>query len=173
MNIQDFFQTKVPFLKGLKPEQIALLIPHIQTLSFKKGQTILFKGASVDGVHVVAEGKASVHLKSDKNKGWVQVAELNVGEIFGETSIVEYKMAGATIKAAADMTKIYVIMQGPFLKTLHDDPELKERMIQLIKERQAERHKDGESDDGAPAASGKSEPPEDASAPPADEAPPA
>jgi CRP-like cAMP-binding protein len=144
----------------------------VKTLSFKKGQTILFKGASVDGVHVVAEGKASVHLKPDKNKGWVQVAELNVGDIFGETSIVEYKMAGATIKAAADVTKIHVIMQGPFLKTLQDDPELKERMIQLIKARQAERHKDSEAE-SAPAASENPEPGEDASAPPAGEDPPA
>jgi len=142
MSIREFLQTKVPFLSSLNESQLDYVSGQIEELKFKAGQTILFKGASVDGLHIVAQGKVSVHAKPDKNKGWVTLAELGVGEIFGETSIIEYKMAGATIKAAADDTLIYVIYQAAFLKILKEDEALKSKMVEVIRSRQAERHKD-------------------------------
>lgn len=168
MSIQEFLKDKVPFLRGLTDDQLTYLSGQIQELKFEKGSTILFKGASVDGLHIVAAGKASVHLKPDKNKGWVQVAELKVGDIFGETSIIEYKMAGATIKSAANDTVIYVISQEPFLKLLKTDPDLKTRIVELIKDRQSGRHKDDKKKEPAKAA-----PAAGSSAAPAETPPPA
>ncbi|MFH2202491.1 MAG: cyclic nucleotide-binding domain-containing protein [Elusimicrobiota bacterium] len=182
MSIQEFLQTKVPFLQGLTQEHIAALAQGVEQLRFKMGQTILFKGASVDGLHVIAEGKASVLIKPDK-KAWVQVAELAEGDIFGETSIIEYKMASATIKAAADSTLIYVVPQSAFLDLLRTDVSLRDRIIKLIRDRQTDRHKDEPqkaetktaAEAAAPAETSASEAPGVAAgppSPPADEAAP-
>lgn len=175
MSVTEFLQTKVPFLGELKEEHIALLASQVEQLKFKNGQTVLFKGTSVDGLHIVVQGKVTVHAKMDK-KGWAQVAELGEGEIFGETSIIEYKMAGATIKAGADDTLIYMIPQAPFLELLRQDEALKSKMVEIIRSRQAERHKDekpaapGAANAKEPEAAGEATPAPDgdAAAPPQD-----
>lgn len=117
---------------------------------YKKGQTVLFKGVSVEGLHVMAMGRVSVHVKPDKAKDWMKVAELGPGEVFGEMSIVEFAMAGATIRCEADDTLVFVIPQDLFTDLMEKDAAFKERVLKLIESRRPKppaEKKDG----GAPA----------------------
>ncbi|MFH1724649.1 MAG: cyclic nucleotide-binding domain-containing protein [Elusimicrobiota bacterium] len=137
MGITEFLRTRVPFLEGLTEDQATFLAPKAEQLSFKKGQTVLFKGVSVDGLHVVAQGKVEVLTRPEKTKDWMRVAELNPGDVFGEMSIVEFSMAGATIRCAEDDTKILVLPEEPFRKLLAADPDLAKRTMALIESRRA------------------------------------
>lgn len=137
MTVTEFIQTAVPFLKGLNDEQSRAVAVAAQQLSFNKGQTVLFKGVTVDGLHIVATGKVSVHIKPDKNKPLMQVAELGPGEVFGETSIIEMGISGATIKAGEDGTLIFVIPQDAFRIILAQNAEFKARTEALIAARKA------------------------------------
>lgn len=165
MTVTEFLQKHVSFLAGLTEDQAKTLATKAEQMSYKKGQTILFKGVSVEGLHVVATGKVSVHAKPEKGKDWVKVAELGPGDVFGETSIVEFAMAGATIKCDADGTLLFVIPQELFTDLMAADAAFKQRVLSLIDSR---RPKKKAAEPAAPPAA-----PAPASAPPTDPKPPA
>ncbi len=135
MTVTEFLQTKVPFLSGLTEDQAHYLAKSAEQIPFHKGQTVIFRGTTVDGLHVVAQGRVSVHAKVGKQV--VQVAELGPGEVFGETSIVEMTTAGATIKSEEDDTLIFVVPEIAFRKILGVDEDLKARVMSVIAERKA------------------------------------
>ena len=137
MTITEFLRDQVPFLKGLTDEQSKALSQAAEQKHFKQGQTVIFKGTTVDGLHVVAAGKVSVYVRPEKNKDWVRVAELGPGDVFGERSILEFCTAGATIKGAADDTVIFVLPQAAFRDLLEKDANLKARTVALIEARTA------------------------------------
>ncbi len=142
MTITEFLQTKVPFLEGIPAEQAAFLATKAQQEPYKAGATIIFAGTSVEGLNIIAQGKVSVMVRPKKGKPFEKVAELSVGEVFGETSIIEFKMAGAQIKSASNDTLIFVIPQMAFRECLDQNPDFKARTLKLIEDRQAERHGD-------------------------------
>ncbi|MFC1680029.1 cyclic nucleotide-binding domain-containing protein [Elusimicrobiota bacterium] len=137
MTVTEFLKTQVPFLQGLTDDQAAYLAQRVDQQMYKKGQTILFKGVSVEGLHVIAQGKATVHAKIDPKKPLAKVADLGPGDIFGETSILEFAMASATIKCAEDSTLLFVISQELFREVLMSDPELEKRIKEIIALRRA------------------------------------
>ncbi len=137
MTITEFLKTKVPFLAGITQDQAHALAVAAQQQLFAKGHTILFKGVSVEGLHVVAEGSVSVWVKGPKDKEGRKVASLGPGEVFGETSIVEFTMASATIKSEAEQTRLFVIPEKAFVQLMAEDTGLKDRVLALIEARKA------------------------------------
>lgn len=130
MTVTEFLQTKVPFLSGLTEDQARYLAQAAEQLTFHKGQTVIFRGVTVDGLHVVAAGLVTVHAKVGKEV--MKVAELGPGDVFGETSIIEMSVAGATIKAADDDTLLFVIPEEAFKKMLATDKEFDARVKAVI-----------------------------------------
>jgi CRP-like cAMP-binding protein len=137
VTIPEFLRDHVPFLKGIRDEDSHALGQAAEHLTFKMGQTVIFKGVTVDGLHVLARGKVGVYVRPDKNKDWFLAAELGPGEVFGERSILELTTAAATIKSAAPETLIFVIPQEAFLRILDADPAFKARTLALIESRSA------------------------------------
>ena len=135
MTVTEFLKTRVPFLQGLTDDQASYLARSAEQKPFTKGQTVIFQGVTVEGLHVVAQGKVTVHVRSDKKKETLQVAELGPGEIFGEASIVDLVTAAATIKSATDDTLIFIIPETAFNKILATDEGLKARTVALIEAR--------------------------------------
>lgn len=133
MTVTEFLREHVPFLSGLTEDQAHYLAKAAEQIVFRKGQTVIFRGVTVDGLHVVAAGKVTVHAKV--NRDVVQVAELGPGDVFGETSIIEMTVAGATIKAAEDETLLFVIPEDSFKKIMKTDPDFEKRVLELIAER--------------------------------------
>lgn len=133
MTVTEFLQKNVPFLAGLTEDQAHYLATSAEQLVFNKGQTVVFRGVTVDGLHVVASGKVTVHAKVGKDV--IQVAELGPGQVFGETSIIEMTVAGATIKAAENETLLFVLPEGAFKKIMKTDADFEARVMALIAER--------------------------------------
>jgi len=132
MTVTEFFKTSVPFLSGLDDEQARALATAAEQVSCRRGQTILLRGVTVDGLHVVATGQVSVWIKADKRQPVLAVAQLGPGEVFGETSIMEMSTAGATVKADEDDTLIFVIPQDAFRAILDQNAEFRVRAQALI-----------------------------------------
>lgn len=137
MTVTEFLQTRVPFLSGLTAEQAQALAARVEQRSYAKGQTVVFRGTTVDGLSVVASGKVGIWLKARAGAQPAQVAELSAGEVFGETSILESGTAGATVKAAEDETLVFLIPQDAFLGLLAADPGLRARAEAVMNERRA------------------------------------
>ncbi|MDD5301571.1 MAG: cyclic nucleotide-binding domain-containing protein [Elusimicrobia bacterium] len=135
MDALTFLRERVPLFAGVNEENLAALAESSVELSFRAGQTILFKGATVDGLHLVVSGKAGVYVKST-NKTMVRVAELGAGEVFGEMSIVEMGTAGAAIKAESD-AQVLMIPQESFRHVLQQDEGFAVRVNILIVSRRS------------------------------------
>lgn len=136
MDAMSFLRDHVALFAGVDEENLTALARASETLSFRPGQTILFKGATVDGLHVVVSGGAEVFLKAS-NKTMVRVAELGAGEVFGEMSIVEMGTAGATIKASAAGAEVLMIPQESFRRVLQQDEGFAVRVNMMIVSRRS------------------------------------
>ena len=136
MDALTFLKERVTLFAGVTDENLSVLVEAAVLSSYGSGQTILFKGATVDGLHVVATGRVSVHAKLS-GKGLSQVAELGAGSVFGETSIVEMGTAGAAVKACEDNTLILMIPQDDFRHVLQQDESFAVRVNMMINARKA------------------------------------
>lgn len=136
MDALTFLRERVALFAGVDEGRLAELAVSSSISSYSAGQTVLFKGATVDGLHVVASGKVSVLVKLP-GKGPVPVAELGSGEVFGETSIVEMGIAGAAVKAVEDATCILMIPQECFRGLLMQDEAFAVRVNTLIRARKS------------------------------------
>ncbi len=136
MDAFTFLREHVSLFAGVSDEHLTQLATNSAVSPFKAGQTILFKGVTVDALHVVCTGAAGVFVKPP-NQPVVEVAQLGSGDVFGETSIFENGTAGATIKAKEDNTFVLVIPQDAFRKLLSESPEFVARVKALIASRKA------------------------------------
>lgn len=136
MDALTFLRERVELFAGVSEEHLTALATVSTLSSYKSGQTIMFKGATVDGLHVMAVGKAGVFIKPPIQPV-VQVAELASGDVFGETSIIENGTAGATIKCLEDGTFVLNIPQDAFRVLLNENPDFVVRVKALIASRKA------------------------------------
>lgn len=136
MDAFTFLRERVALFAGVSDEHLTAVATNSTLSTYKSGQTIMFKGATVDGLHVMAVGKAGVFVKPP-NQPPTQVAELNQGDVFGEVSIIENGTAGATIKCIQDGTFVLNIPQDAFRVLLAESPEFVERVKALIASRKA------------------------------------
>lgn len=136
MDAMTFLRERVTLFAGMSDENLTALAATSVLLPFKAGQTILFKGETVDGLHVVVSGKAGVYVKS-ANKAQSLVAELGAGEVFGEMSIVGMGISAASIKASEDGTFVLMIPQESFRRVLQQDEGFAVRVNTLIAARKS------------------------------------
>ncbi len=128
-----FLRERVPLFDTMSDENLAVLAEASVLLPFNAGQSILFKGTTVDGLHVIATGMAGVYIKP-LNKAAVQVAALKPGEVCGEMSIVSMGIANASVKAIENTT-VLMIPQEAFRHVLQQDEDFAVRVNTLIKSR--------------------------------------
>lgn len=128
-----FFRTQVAFLAGLSEAELQTLVESSEETSFKPGRSIIMQGMTMEGLYIIEHGKVAVWIKP-KTGPTAQVAVLGPGEVFGERSIVELGVAGATIKAEEE-TFLYLIRQEAFTKLMADDPSRRQFIIDKIAER--------------------------------------
>jgi CRP-like cAMP-binding protein len=136
MDALTFLRERVSLFAGVNEENLTALAESSVLLPYSAGQTILFKGATVDGLHVVITGKVGVFVKAT-NKTLVRIAELNSGDVFGEMSVVEMGTAGATIRAEENGTHVLMIPQESFRHVLQQDEGFAVRVNMLIVSRRS------------------------------------
>lgn len=134
MDALTFLRERVALFAGVSEERLEELAVASSLISYNKGQTILFKGGTIDGLHVLAMGKVTVFSKPP-NKPLVEIAELGPGEVFGETSIIEMGTSWASVKALEDKTLVLVIPQPAFRVLLEGNPEFVARLLALSSSR--------------------------------------
>ena len=134
MDAMTFLREQVPLFDCMSDENLAVLAEASTILPFNAGQSILIKGTTVDGLHVIVSGMAGVYIKP-LSKAAVQVAALKPGEVCGEMSIVEMGIANAAVKAIENNTLVLMIPQEAFRHVLQQDESFAVRVNTLIKSR--------------------------------------
>jgi CRP-like cAMP-binding protein len=117
-------------------EELTDLAVNATLLQCAAGKIVIHAGMTVEGLYVIATGKAEVHAKVP-GKGVQRVAELGPGEVFGEVSMVEKSMSAATVKAGPDGAYVLVVPEGPFCRLVEANAAFGARVRGLVEARRA------------------------------------
>ena len=109
-----FLNTKVDILSFFDPDQLRKVTPDIEHKTYKKGESIVFKGEITEGFYIIKKGNVNITCKDAK--GRPLNVKLEVGDFFGEMSVLEDQASGANIKSAQDDTEILMIPNASFKK---------------------------------------------------------
>lgn len=137
--VTEFLSRDVPILNDLPKAVSESLAKAAQQQLYHSGQTVVFTGTTVEGLHIVASGRVSVEKKPGKGdshgKKMLPVAELGPGEIFGEMSILYESTANATVKVLENDTLIFSIPETIFRTLIKSFPHVEDNTWQVIFER--------------------------------------
>ena len=136
MDALTFLSGHVALFEGLSTQALTELAVNSTLRQLAPGQVALRAGMTVDGLYVVATGKVEVHAKV-AGKGSALVGELGPGEVFGEASILEKNVAGATVKAGEGGAIVLLIPEESVHGLLAENEAFAARVRALIQSRRS------------------------------------
>ena len=130
--LQDLFKSlsETPFFNQLPPDEIAALVPAIDSRRFPAGATIIRQGDPGDSLFIVEEGRIEI-LTGESN---ILVATLAEGDLLGEMALVTGEPRSATAVAQTDC-RIWIVLKEDFDRALATSPHLAEAVSKLAAER--------------------------------------
>ena len=86
----------------IPPANIQAMFMRMQPVSKKAGETVIKQGEEGDYFYIVTQGKCIVTRETPTNKNGIKLAELGVGDSFGEEALISDAKRNATITMATD-----------------------------------------------------------------------
>jgi len=91
----------------IPPANIQAIFMRMQQINYKSGDVIVKQGGDGDFFYVLTRGKCLVTRETPLNKGGIKLAELSVGDTFGEEALISDAKRNATVT----MTKEGAVMR--------------------------------------------------------------
>lgn len=138
---QEYAQLAI--FDGLTPDQIRLLSPFLEEVSFSSGATVFEQGQLADCIYILLEGEVVVRYKPYDGPA-LTVARVHSGGVFGWSAALGRSVYTSAAQAGADPVKAYRL-RGESLQHLCDqDPQvggiILERLASVIAERLRNTH---------------------------------
>ncbi len=86
----------------IPPANIQAIFMRMQQIQYKSGDVILKQGAEGDYFYVLIRGSALVTRETPLSKDGIKLAELNVGDTFGEEALISDARRNATVTMVSD-----------------------------------------------------------------------
>jgi len=113
------------------------LVENGKLLVFGPREPLVTRGETGESMFVVLEGSVEV-IGRTQDGARVVLASLGVGECFGEMSLVTGEPRNATVRAKGDVL-VLEIRKGDLSPLMSENPELAERLGQLLEARRKDR----------------------------------
>ena len=84
------------------PANIQAIFMRLQRVDFRAGDVVIKQGAVGDFFYVVVKGKCAVTRETPLNKEGTRLAELKMGDTFGEEALISDAKRNATVTMLAD-----------------------------------------------------------------------
>jgi uncharacterized membrane protein len=81
--------TSIPLLEGLRPEDVAALLPLIETMHYKKGDILFREGDPGGALMIVALGEVEIFI-FDENQNRIVLSVVKERGFFGEVSLFDH-----------------------------------------------------------------------------------
>ena len=119
MSTAEFLAT-VPLFSGLTPDQLARFADVTMEKTFPRGSVIVFEQDPGDSLFVVRSGRVKVVLLGEDGRE-VILGILEVGEYFGELSLIDEQPRSANVIAMEDAA-LLVLRREDFRKRVEEAP---------------------------------------------------
>ena len=86
----------------IPPANIQAIFMRMQQINYRSGDLILKQGAEGDYFYVLIRGSAIVTRETPLSKEGIKLAELSVGDTFGEEALISDSKRNATVAMASD-----------------------------------------------------------------------
>jgi len=101
----DDWMTKLLQTKAfhkIPPANIQAIFMRMQQINYKTGDVVLKQGAEGDYFYVLTRGRCLVTRETPLNKDGIKLAELGVGDTFGEEALISDAKRNATVTMTTD-----------------------------------------------------------------------
>jgi len=102
---------------------IQAIFMRMQRADYKAGETVIKQGDEGDYFYVIVKGTCVVIRETPLNKNGVKLAELNMGDTFGEEALISDAKRNANVNAATDATLMRLGKED--FRTLLNEPTLR------------------------------------------------
>ena len=86
----------------IPPANIQAIFMRMQRVACRAGETIIQQGAEGDYFYAIVSGKCLVTRETPLNRGGLKLAELGVGDTFGEEALISEAKRNATVTMLTD-----------------------------------------------------------------------
>jgi len=116
----------------IPPANIQAIFMRMQQINYKSGDVVLKQGAEGDYFYVLTRGQAVVTRETPLSKEGIKLAELQVGDTFGEEALISDAKRNATVTMTAE---------GAVMRLGKDDFKklLNEPMLDWLSQEEAEK----------------------------------
>jgi CRP-like cAMP-binding protein len=86
----------------IPPANIQAIFMRMQRMNCRAGETIIQQGAEGDFFYAIVSGKCLVTRETPLNRGGLKLAELSIGDTFGEEALISEAKRNATVTMLTD-----------------------------------------------------------------------
>ncbi len=122
--LQDFLRLHSPFSR-MPVEALTIMIDDLQVITVENGQVIIQQGDEPGPMYIVQQGECRVFAQKDGCRQYLN--DLQVGDTFGEVSIVTGTKRNASVEAVSSCTLLRVSPEA-VLKLIGKFPDFKHQM---------------------------------------------
>lgn len=120
------FLAKIDLFEGLSKDTLSGLIERGTTLKVPAGSHVVEQGAHDAGLQVVLAGSAAVEVNG------VVREPLEVGDYFGEISLIDGRPRSATVVAGPDGLSTFALSALAFEPVVKENPDVAQALLKAL-----------------------------------------
>ncbi len=129
-NVKIDFLKDIQLFSGLDEQELTQISGKVTLKEFKKNEVILYEEDTNEFMYIVLFGKVIVVKMTEDGKEIILAAH-QLGEFFGEMSLIDGRTSPATV-LATENSLVAIISKKDFYSLLTDYHKVLEKMLQIL-----------------------------------------